>query len=606
MNLFDSIEKFIDNLIETDSVKNRMNPENYSKILDQIEELKNYRIINRICKTDYRVLLFASLLMIMLSISASGSIFYEDTFHSTDDVKINESGIAKNTTFDGITKKNGISDVLSLINEIPDDEISKSLINKQISENISFQATVDDELDSAAGDFIGPAKIAEEFEIQVFDLIPDSDIINPEYLEKEMGIRTIVHYKSSRLNIIQNTIWAFEIDATRMLSGIMTGKNREDIAFLIINFEDDDGIEEDVIFKMSAADLEEINSFPEPGYYIPGTEWTEYEINPKTGIKYYEDPATKFEFKNSKKFIARNVETTIFTTEDLKNYAIERSNKLNEITWKITDYSVEKDWIMAAEESENLIKMSSGYINEIEGTVVDDNLEEPLNEIKEAFELYNKAGMDFWYGSYYYNSDRILEGTVSVKSGIKKLNSAFDNLEIKEIKEERIFRAPVTEMLPDLLHLNEIYKYKDTSGSNDISIRIENYHTAYRYYLKDDNLAESIVSSDYGTKFLFVTLDITHMGYRGGDSQTFSTPSASAISLNWLNQKISPSTPKQYITGIGVPYSKKRLERREHFESVLLFIVPEDFNPKNAYIEINLGSQGKPAWSFEYPEISYK
>ncbi|WP_157202183.1 hypothetical protein [Methanoplanus limicola] len=542
----------------------------------------------------------------MPAISASGSIFYDDNFKSTDVKEITNAGIEKKSTFDDITRRNGINDILNLIKKTPEEEISKSLVNEQMKENISFQTTVKDELDIAAGDFIGPAKIAEEFEIQVFDLIPDSYIINPEYLEKETGIRIIVHYKSSRLNIIQNTVWAFETDATRMLSGIMGGKNRDDIAFIIINFDDVDGRENDVLFKMSAGDVDELDNFPEPGYYIPGSEWTEYKIDMDTEIKYYEDPATKFEFENSKKYISYNDAARVYSADDLREYTIEKSKELNEITWKITDYAVKKDWFKAAEESENLITVSSEYIKEIEKFAVDKNLEGPLEEIKEGFKQYNKAGMDFWYGSYYYNSDRILEGTFSVKSGINHLNSAFNNLEINEIKEERIFRAPVTEMLPKLLKLNEIYKYKDISGSNDISIKIEAYNTAYRYYLKNGNSENTIVTSDYGTKFLFVTLDITHMGYRGGKSQTVSTPSKNDISLHWLNQKISPSTPEQYITGIGVPYSKKKLDRREHFESVLLFIVPEDFNPGNAYIEINLGSQGNPAWSFEYPDISHK
>jgi hypothetical protein len=553
---------------------------------------------------DYRIVLFGALLLIMLAISVSGTIFGESPEPADIPPQETAAIVKANSTLDTISKSRGIIDTINLIYERPKEEIKKSVETDSVVYNDTFIAEIAASLSCTRDDYLGPGKFAENFSITVIDLIQDTEIINTEYLGREKGITVNVNYNSGDLNTLQNTIWAYEVDATKIFTEIFNSNYGENIAFLFINFKDTSGREEDVVFKMVAEDVMELTGFPGTGYYIEAEEWSSFKIGENTGIKNYEDPATRFEFKNKRDYSDKvEILNNIYNREQVKNYISETSKSLSDMAFKIMDYANDKDWQNVGKYSEAMIESISEHKAKLnEGIMEEESLYSTVENATEAYDVYEKAAMNFWYGSYYYDSTRIIEGVMAFKDAVAAMNSVSEELDIKEtVNEERLFSIPVPEMLPKSYKLTESYVYRDSSGTNDISIKIERYKTAFSYYTKSTTGETSpVVKADYGKKFFMVTVDITHMGYRGGGSDNVRTPSKSVFKLNWNNQVYTDSTPSDYIVNMGMPYSMKSLGRREHFESVLIFEVPEDFDEERAYIEINLGgSWGKPTWCFE-------
>lgn len=552
---------------------------------------------------DYRIVLFGALLVIMLAISASGAIFGDNPESKDLPPQETVTTVKSNNTLDTISTSKGIANTLNLIYERPEEDIKKSVETDSVVYNDTFVAKIAPSLNCARDEYLGPGKYADNFSIKVIDLIPDTEIINPEYLGREKGITLDVNYNSGNLNTLQNTIWAYEVDATRIFTEIFSSDERENIAFLFINFKDTSGREEDVVFKMVAEDVMEFIVFPDPGYYIETEEWSSFKIGENTGIKNYEDPATRFEYNNIRDYSDKEeVLENIYTREEVKNYIAETSKSLSDMAFKIMDYSNDKNWQNVAIYSEAMIESISEHKKKLnEGIMEEEALYATIENATEAYDVYKTAAMNFWYGSYYYDSTRIIEGVMAFHDAVEAMNSVSEELEIEDIvNEERLFSIPVPDMLPKSYKLTESYVYRDSSGTNDISIKIEDIKTAFSYYTKTKTDDGPIVTADYGKKFFIVTVDITHMGYRGGGTDNVRTPSKSSFKLNWNNQVYTDSTPSDYIVNMGIPYSQKSLGRREHFESVLLFEVPEEFDEEKAYIEVNLGgSWGKPTWCFE-------
>ncbi|UUX92323.1 hypothetical protein [Methanoplanus endosymbiosus] len=544
----------------------------------------------------------------MLAISASGTIFGDnsDEPEATDVLPQDNSPIAEaadNSTITRISSAKGVADRFNLIYERPEESIKNSVETDAIVYNNTFAATVASSLTYERDSYLGPGKYAENFSIKVIDLIPDTEIINTEYLGHEKGIIIDVNYNSGDLNTLQNTIWTYEVDATQIFTDIFESDYSNDVAFLFISFTDTSGREGDVVFKMVAEDAMEFSEYPKPGYYVEAEEWTDFNISADTGIKNYEDPATKFEFTNKRDYSDKvEVLNNIYTKEEVKSYIAETSKSLSDMAFKIMDYANDKDWQNVGKYSEAMTDSISEHKTKLnEGIMDDESLYSTIENATDAYEIYKTAAMNFWYGSYYYDSTRIIEGVMAFQDAVAAMNAVNEELEIEDIvDEERLFSIPVPEMLPKSYKLTESYVYRDSSGTNDISIKIEDFKTVFSYYTKSITEDGPLVKADYGKKFFVVTVDITHMGYRGGGTDNVRTPSKSVFKLNWNNQIYTDSTPSDYIVNMGIPYSTKSLGRREHFESVLLFEVPEEFYEERAYIEVNLGGTwGKPTWDFE-------
>ena len=102
-------------------------------------------------------------------------------------------------------------------------------------------------------------------------------------------------------------------------------------------------------------------------------------------------------------------------------------------------------------------------------------------------------------------------------------------------------------------------------------------------------------TAEPGELYLLVTVQVAHLGHRGGSSNTLiQTPDESAFLLHYAGETYRPLKVPGPTTR-GGPYSKVRLDRLESMDGYLFFEVPDDLDPALAYLQVSVGGE-RPVW----------
>lgn len=214
----------------------------------------------------------------------------------------------------------------------------------------------------------------------------------------------------------------------------------------------------------------------------------------------------------------------------------------------------------------------------------------------------------------------ILAAGCSETSTHPKQISPYEN--VKQTDSESVITSTQTIHKPeDILSLGSVYKYKDNSGNNDISIKL-NKVTKRSSFSFDTNQGSKTISAPPGKSFLFMSVTVHHLGTRSETDNRIKTIGLPSIKLQDISGEYSPSyisitdgifigamglnkverygtyyrnlypsdSDIVHYTSIGEMYSETVINRLEKKEGWLVFTVPEDFSISDSYLELNLGS----------------
>ncbi|WOF15921.1 hypothetical protein F1737_04020 [Methanoplanus sp. FWC-SCC4] len=505
----------------------------------------------------------------------------------------------KNSTLEKIEKPNNILDKLGLISE-PDQNSAFDTSVKKVTASGDFEL---DEisgvlLNEASKNFRGPGLNSVSTNIEVYDLIQDIEISDPDYMLRKNGLVIDINYKSGGLNNLQKTLWGYEVDATSIVKTFYLSKQKNLIGFIIINFNDENNKIPPVKFKLTAADMQKFKDSVKDGIYIKKTEWSFVKLDENSGIIPYEDPDSRIYADNILLGTNDVMEYTFLTSDEFKNYIKEKTYSLNDLAQDINEQYHRKEWVGSVEKSTELISLSEQYREEIRGIIVPIGLENAKSDYERALDVYSDSGMYLWYGITFNDLEKISKGRKSLVDGLDKLNDVLQTLQLDSIDKYKVIPPSTNALLvSDGMKLKDIYKYQDPYGFNDISLQVDTFGYKNTYYSEE---SKEYTTASIGKKYFYVVVDVTHLGYRGGKYEQINTPDNSDFTLYYMGEEFKDSTPEGYVLGLGHTYKMKVLDRKEHMEAVLIFEVPEDFSEKNAYLKVDLGSEGIPVWSFSY------
>lgn len=192
----------------------------------------------------------------------------------------------------------------------------------------------------------------------------------------------------------------------------------------------------------------------------------------------------------------------------------------------------------------------------------------------------------------------ILDATGRLDNALKDINFYPESVEAVPSVEIQSIDDMLVTISENVRQLGESFVYMDAKQSNRISIYPTRYSARSNYYYEIMRGTEHKNAAN-GKTFLLLVIQVTHLGNLDGKNYMITTPALSAFTLNTGGVKLKPiSSPE--TTSLGEMYIQKKLDRREIQRSILLFEVPESFNPGRTVLSVDLGSTwGVVEWVLE-------
>ena len=281
--------------------------------------------------------------------------------------------------------------------------------------------------------------------------------------------------------------------------------------------------------------------------------------------------------------------------ELFSKYSIEMQNYIQ----KISGYSTDSDFQGMADVSKQMGIRAAEIEDEMTQLPISPQYDDVANNFLEGMRNYQYASSYFWYGAAFTEVDPIKTGNTYVQQGFLKNNEALEALDIETI-ETTTFDLPNGKLFPDALYMYESYVYQDSKKINDISAKLSSYSQKNIYTVEQDGKIETNLA-EYGYTYVFPVVELHHLGYRGGGSSLISTPEEKDFTVIFNGEEYPSITPSPYIGStldkttcmnkVGYPYYSVKLDRKEGFEGLLVFQVPNDFDPTKAYLKLNLANE---------------
>jgi len=490
----------------------------------------------------------------------------------------------------------------------PENEKNSGLLASQIKMEFArsvFFETEDTDLDfnesaylafrEASYLFSGAGKDCDYFEINILNLATDPLVADDSYLGREKGIKINLFCQESSERIA-STLWWFEGDATELVKSLYESECGERIGFVAITFTKTDSDAFSVRFILNADDVQRLSTlWNEDGTVIRSSDWSDLKTGEKTHIVMYEDPTACIVPVSPKKVYT--VENALYASdESFKDYITSSAGTVSRMVYDTSEYARNADNSGLAASSEELVDKCLEVTETVSDyPVSDSNSEIKLDYISALGDL-SKAGSAFWYAGLYTDLNSMEVACSFMETGFDKLNLVLNTTGSKPVDTVRM------EVNPDVIlskyhDLNTAFHYRDSRKLNSIGINVEGVRLRKSLSLKEGNSLTRL-EPDFGNIFVAITIDVTHLGYRGGGSDRIKPPAGSAYTLWYNGFEYKELTPSQYMTNVGVPYKKVTIRREGHYESNIIFEVPEGerFVHEDAYLEIDLGTYGTQVW----------
>lgn len=480
---------------------------------------------------------------------------------------------------------------------------SAGCINNQLSDewlDDQQDAYINDSFNASLEHFQSAGKEINFHYFHLYDLITDPEIADSQFMGREKGVYVTVAYNHT-LDELQDTLWGHEVDATRIVQSLYSGEYGDSIGFVAVSFKFEETNENRITLRLDAADAEAFRLFWDDTSYIRSSDWSDCILPEGSLIEQYEEPQTYLRMKSSTLYRPlyrpETKDLPPYTKEVLNQQMVEITNELSARLEELQSAADRNDYRSMKKSSNDLILLSRDAYDKIESLPLTDDCEYARNVFLAGIEKYRLAGSLYWYGATFLNSEKIAEGNAYAEEGSASIVSAFDELDRSAI-EPGMFPTPSTGMLIHALTIGDLYDYQDSREVNDISVGVIDFGLRKEYLLIQGEQSK-IVTSNLGEKFLYINVEVFHKGFRGGGSSIIQAPDASAYSVVYRGEEIKHSTPVGKISNVGLTYQNVRLDRKEVFYGALVFIVPEDFKPNEAYIQIDLGKGGNPFWKLQ-------
>lgn len=454
-----------------------------------------------------------------------------------------------------------------------------------------YTALARDAVDGVSGSLASAGNGTGVVEVVAYPLITDSDLADPVYLGRSMGVKVVVVYPADG-DCLQNTLWWYEKDATTIVRTLYNGETVDPPGFVAVVFRK--AGEEDTSLKLvlNAVDASSVASGTNETY-IRNIDWSEAEVSPGVSVTGYEPPDSAIEWSEA----GSDAASQTLTLDALKAEVANGTNVMNTKIDEISRAAGQEDYTNVAQLSDDLIGLARDREKNLQDCTVPTECAPAFSEYCAGLRKYQDAGSLLWYGATFGSSDAFSRGNDYLVDGQAQIGSALEKLSISAPALETSVDAGSQSLYPNALSLEDRYKFKTASEGNTISVKIGPITRVDQYFTKtdDDTINETLPS--YGKEFFCVLVEINHLGYGGKGSQTFKTPKASAFTLLLNGEKYLPEQPTAYMESVGSVYSAVTLNRKDRTIGYLVYEVPEGTDPASAYLQVNFGTAGgSPVW----------
>ncbi|KAF1073440.1 hypothetical protein MKMG_02159 [Methanogenium sp. MK-MG] len=362
---------------------------------------------------------------------------------------------------------------------------------------------------------------------------------------------------------------------------------------------------------LTADEAERFDSDWTEDEYLPLSAWSAVTVDSSAGIVPYENidtalPAIPGIDSLSSDAVSSggitNKYNLYISKNDLKDLLGRYSTEMQNHIQTISGHSTDSDFPGMADASKQMMNRAAEIEDEITSLPIAPQYAGVADNFLEGVKNYQYAGSCFWYGATVTEIDPIKSGNTYVRKGFSNNNNALEALDMQTI-ETAVFELPNGKLFPNAIYMYENYVYQDSRKKNDISVKFGSLSYSRTYTLKQDGNKEKNVAG-YGYRYVFPVIEIHHLGFRGGGSSRdmiITTPDQKDFTIIYNGEEYKSLTPSPYIgrtldpttyiDPAGYPYYKVKLERKGTFEGVLVFQVPDDFDPAKAYMKLDIGSE---------------
>ncbi|MBN2734446.1 MAG: hypothetical protein JXQ82_06295 [Methanomicrobiaceae archaeon] len=443
----------------------------------------------------------------------------------------------------------------------------------------------------------------EGFNAKIFPLIIDENIGNPNYLSRENGIKISLTTDNNK-GPTGNTIWAYEKYATYLINQIYNSHFSKDVGFVSVLFIDKLTNADIICLTLNAADAENYKTlFKNNESYISSSCWSEIKLNDSYPIIFYENIEDAICINSDSK--SSNTSLVISKNDNyLADYISEQYFLVLEDLNNIKKYNNEGDYQKIKQTANNLNEHLYIARSETKKIQVSQN----MLDIKEIFlktiDNISFATSDYWYSAALSDNEALQSASVKARKDLEAFNDLVDKINIHTFETEDIVKSDDYQLL-NAHSLFDAFHYQDKTRANDISARVTARTIQNCLLHKDLETTEIIeIQSEYNTDFLIISVDFTHLGYRGGATDKITTPSIDKFKLFYKGEEYNPLSFKGYLQNSGVPYKQKKLERKETYEAILVFEIKKEspdqfFDDRKCFLNIDLDDYGIQTWSLE-------
>ncbi|MDK2974507.1 MAG: hypothetical protein PWP08_878 [Methanofollis sp.] len=443
-------------------------------------------------------------------------------------------------------------------------------------------------VDTMKDRFTGAAAGAPEIAVSTFEVITDADLADPAYLGCGQAVKVDIVTNTSG-DVLAESLWGHEVDATRIAEAFFSGDFKGKTAFVAVFFRDQSNADYSSKFMLTAKDASRFGNEWDGSSYIRWSDWSDAVVR-GNGVP-YEDPETAMEPLQE----ADAGEQIPCDYDTLKSAATEATESIASTVSEMSIQASNQDYGTVATLAVDLTGSARAYAGEFETYSVPDALDPAREQFIEAFEYYEEAGSAIWYGAAFTDADHIDLGNTYLSEAQDSLNAALDGLNLRKI-EDTTLTLQSTDLYPDALDMGEPYKFLDSKEVNKISVGVRSYVVRKSFETSTDDEVK-ITRAPYGKQYLFVLMEVTHIGYYGGGSSKYKTPSPADYTLIAEGAEYKPSQPSGYLKGIGSVYASGTIDRKDYSSGYLVFEVPESVDPAETYLKLSIKGIGTPIWN---------
>jgi len=483
------------------------------------------------------------------------------------------------------------------LREVPErPSIEGTVSARETESSFNYQKSVLSSFIDASQSFTGAGKAMTSYEITTYDLFTDPDIADPAHLGRPYGALTTIVINGTP-GTLENTLWGYETDATAITRNIMSGPAGSETGFVMVSFETQDASTPVFYALITAEDAAGFEGLWESGTYICRDDWTTIRLDDSFVGCNYEYPEERIlpAFGKTISYEEFDKYGLYIPPSDIRDSIEDYTITLNGIVYQISDGALNNDFAAMGEASVRLMEEAYTIKAEISDLPAAPEYRDEIAEFIDGVDYYQRAGAMLWYGSSFTEPDAIRKGNDYLIAGLEHNNNALKELNLRQIN-TALIDLPSDDFFPHAMYFHDFYRYQDSKKVNDISMKITGVKGSTLYITTNEDGDDEKFLSGYGYKFVLPIIEVSHYGYRGGGSSRITTPDPSKFTIIWKGEEYPAETLSGYLKPLGHAYTRQYLDRKESVEALLLFRVPADLRYEEAYLKVDLGSEGTPVW----------